>query len=441
MITSFRERLTLGFLALLPFHALFVTVAPHLFGIGGGVFLWKEIILGLMLSLALLEVLQQKEWRSPDVFDGLLLSILFYSIVISFSLDVPLKQFVFGFKYDVVPLVSFIILRRVPWSPSFLKNIQTILLIDAVFLCVYGIATLFLPDLFFAFLGYSDLHSLYIPDGALAPFQYLEASSLRRMQSAMSGPNQLGIWLLLPLSILMSQWKDWRVASGIWQFALGFLLCIGILLTFSRSAWIAACVLLVIGLCSRTSFKLSSIALHLLKIALPILLCIALIVPFIPRSILLRANSSLHHVRKPMQAVSLMIQHPFGLGLGSAGPASNAVSDACVFLSKDADALWAKAHSNLCVFKGDTQVQPLDHTCSCPVLTENWYLQWGVEMGFFGLIVSLFIPLLLIHQHWHDAQKRWILFAYIGVSIAGLFLHSFEDSAVAYTVWMLLSLL
>ncbi len=448
MITSFRERLSLVLLALLPFHALFVTAFHQFLGSSAPVFLWKEIVLVIILFVSICEIFVEKKYRSVDVLDILLVGIFFFGVAQSITLDVPLKQLLFGLKYDFLAPLSFVILRRVEWSDVFQSVVQKILLIDAVLLCVYGIATLFLPDAFFTFLGYSDLHSLYIPGAQLAPFQYLEASDIRRIQSVMSGPNQFGIWLLIPLSIVVSQWKNSKARSN-WlacpelaeRVAIGFLFFIVIFLTFSRSAWIAGSFIIIASffpqLLQHWKNRLYSLLFGIISIGI----VVSFLWIHFSGSVFLRMQSSLDHFRKPMNAISLIIHHPFGLGLGSAGPASNAVSDACVFLPQDADASWAKVHPNLCVFTGDTQVQPIDRACHCPVLTENWYLQWGVEMGVLGVIASLLLPFFFFWKYWKHQEKRWILLAFLGVSIAGIFLHSFEDSAVALTVWMLLGLL
>ena len=97
-------------------------------------------------------------------------------------------------------------------------------------------------------------------------------------------------------------------------------------------------------------------------------------------------------------------------------------------------------------------MQPANRTCSCPLLTENWYLQWGVEMGVLGLLLSLMIPFFVLRKtevvshpptlasygRAGKAQMNWPILAFLGISVAGLFLHSFEDAAVAYSVWLLL---
>jgi hypothetical protein len=167
-----------------------------------------------------------------------------------------------------------------------------------------------------------------------------------------------------------------------------------------------------------------------------------------------------------MEAISIMSDHPFGLGLGTAGPASNRGTDTCVHLLPQDDPAWAKPISNLCVFLGTVQVQPTDRACNCPLLTENWYLQWGVEMGWVGLLLSLVLAGIVFVRLKRLATSderlaslssptlpatRYplpispfqlfafsIFLVFLGLSVAALFLHAWEDAAVAYTVWIIL---
>jgi len=132
------------------------------------------------------------------------------------------------------------------------------------------------------------------------------------------------------------------------------------------------------------------------------------------------------------------MENPLGLGLGAAGPASNRVSDACVYLPEDGDASWAVAHPELCVFLGEQQVQP-EVPCTCPMLPENWYLQIGVELGIIGLALFIVFTLLVILRLRRNTTPLGVgVFAsFVGVSVAALFLHAWESSAVAYTLWVL----
>jgi len=73
-------------------------------------------------------------------------------------------------------------------------------------------------------------------------------------------------------------------------------------------------------------------------------------------------------------------------------------------------------------------------------------------MGWLGLMLYLALVFLLFHKLWANLKFKiynlnsnfkfqisnfTIFLVFLGISIAALFLHAWEDSAVAYTVWML----
>lgn len=163
-------------------------------------------------------------------------------------------------------------------------------------------------------------------------------------------------------------------------------------------------------------------------------------------SVFFRLSSSRGHLVRPMEAAVKMFRNPFGLGLGAAGPASNRVSEPCVFLRPQDDPAWAKSQPTLCVFLGSTQVQPLDHVCACPFLPENWYLQVGVELGVLGCVLFIALVVLILRRlgmengKWKMDNFQFVAFlSFLGISIAALFLHAWEDAAVAYTGWILVA--
>jgi len=224
-------------------------------------------------------------------------------------------------------------------------------------------------------------------------------------------------------------------------------------LTFSRAAWIAAFVMAMVTLCRSVPRRLlKSAAVGAVLIVVAIAVTASLLFP----SVFFRLSSSRGHLTRPLQAIGHMVDHPFGEGLGAAGPASNRVSETCVFLRPQDDPSWAKTTPRLCVFLGQTQVQPADHVCRCPFLPENWYLQIGVELGVLGFV--LFVGLVIVmlvrlgdlrhmtedrrHTMGSGMDVAYVLrltsyVSFLGVSIAALFLHAWEDSAVAYTLWLL----
>ncbi|MEK7590991.1 MAG: hypothetical protein AAB489_02170 [Patescibacteria group bacterium] len=462
ILRPLRERLTLMLLALLPFHALLLTVLTKMIAGQGHAPLpwlaaWKEGVLGIILVVAVIEILLISRKRlavgdkrlaifSWDFIDLCIISLCILGVVIS-ALHSSLSALhsLLGFKYDFVPLVAFLILRRVEWSDRFRDRVLKVIVAVGGIIAGYGILSYFLSQDFFVSMGYSDLHSLYLPDSPIAAFQQIGASGMRRIQATMSGPNQLGFFLLLPwtlglLNIIRGErWNVW-----IPYFAL---VDIALFLTFSRSAWVAACAIMIVALFLEVGApfmkKILWGCLALFLVATTILIL------FAPK-IIIRSASTSDHLVRPLRAVSMMLAKPLGHGLGTAGPASNRVSDPCVFLPFGADIGWAQNRPELCVFVGEFQAQPRDRACNCPVLPENWYLQIGVELGILGFILYVLLIVLLLKRlavsgerlAGSPAASHYALIAFLvflGVSIGALFLHAWEDTAVAYTLWILIA--
>ncbi len=473
MLQRLRESLALLLIALLPFHALLVTVLTKwIVGPGhsplGVLAIWKEGVLGVMLCIAVIELATSYQLRAArkffkiDVIDALIIGLLILGTAVSLfntQYSILNTQFIYGIRYDFIPLIAFLILRRVSWSEWFMSLLPNVLYYTGFAVVLYSLCSRFFPIEWFTWLGYSDLHSLYLPDGPLAAFQQIGDSGIRRLQGPMSGPNQLGLWLLIPLSVglvrLRKAWgkpEQWRFAA--YTFAVGLVL----LFTFSRAAWIGAAVIIGIVLWPVIKSMSRRAVIGLLCSTLCFLVLVLVLFP----SVILRAASSRGHIENPIKAVQMMISHPLGLGLGTAGPASNRTSDACVMLEAGSDASWAKDRPDLCVFVADAQVQPplpsgelrptgqpIGRTCHCPFLPENWYLQIGVEMGWIGL--GLYLALVIIVLQKLRARRspsvadevgsiiNYQLSIFLALCIAALFLHAWEDAAVAYTTWILIA--
>lgn len=424
-LQNIRQHLAITLLVLLPFHAFLLTFGTKTLQGSGhapmtSLSLWKEGLLMLILAIACTEVIQKRRLPKLDILDWLILGLIVVSLVVTGVTHGDWKLYAFGFKYDCIPLVAFIILRRVDWSDAFRERLVSALLVVGSIVALFGIASLMFPASLFTFFGYSDLHSLYVPSGPLAAFQHIESLGVRRIQSTMSGPNQLGLWLLIPFSIALLQRKKIAVV----------LIFIALILTFSRSAWIASGVILLMVLWKGLPRKVFYSAL----VGLFCAACIAFITLYsYAPDIIVRSASSSDHLRRPLEALSIIKENPLGLGLGTAGPASNRVSDACVHLPEGSDASWAEDRPDLCVFTGDVQVQPVGRECHCPLLPENWYLQIGVEMGVLGFILFVtLITFVLIKLR----SSPYALLPFVGICIAALFLHAWEGSAVAYTTWV-----
>ena len=472
VLQTLRERLTLVLITLLPVHALLVTVGTRVLkgaqqAPWTALALWKEVLLAVILLIAGIEILQQlrkkqkrKVLLSLDVFDRLILLLFVLAVIVTEHMHGDWVLFAYGAKYDFIPLIAFIILRRCAWSKTFVASVQTWIPRIAVIISVWALIALTLPYDFFVWLGYSDMHSLFFPGKPIAAFQYISEVPIRRAQATMSGPNQYGIWLLIPLSFLLVRLLKKKQEKSWWRKALHFLyrkknqkqsmlptwifliiISLGLAASFSRTAWIGATVLTFIAVAFSLNWQRCK---KLLLKAVPILLCLGIVLAIAFPDIILRISSSRGHFVRPLEGIAQMIEKPFGLGLGTAGPASARRADTCVHLRPQDDPSWAKDRTDLCVFLGSQQVQPTNRICTCPFHPENWYVQIGVELGWLGFSLYLiFIGLLawaLLKAREHPLGFP-IFLAFIGIGICGLLQHAWEDGAVAYTVWGLMGVI
>ncbi len=444
MLQRTREILSLVLIGLLPLHALLVTVATRVIAGPGRApltlfSLWKEALLLAILVIALVELFRSvRTIKRPDAQDLCIVGLIIAAwLVSSFVAPTEFRAIVYGIRYDFVPLIAFLILRRVPWSAEFLPRATCVLLCIGAAAAGYGILSFILPPTFFAQLGYSDQHSLYIPNGPVAAFQLIGGSAIRRVQGSFSGPNQFGLWLLLPFALSVFGLLRPSERRMMWG-GLVALLALAILLTFSRSAWIGAAIVCVAALVFSVPPRLRKTS--LMTLAGCSAACLALLILLAPAT-LLRLTSNRGHIERPMQAIQLMQFNPLGFGLGAAGPASNRLHEPCVYLEPGSDPSWAKASPDLCVFVADAQVQPAGRECDCPFLPENWYLQMGVELGGAGLILFALLTVFTVRRLLRAAKKEVayapVFAVFLAIAVAALVLHAWEDSALAYTLWML----
>lgn len=198
-------------------------------------------------------------------------------------------------------------------------------------------------------------------------------------------------------------------------FFLGTLL---LFFTFSRGAWIGMFFAGVFFLLYTTAVS------HILKIkifsgTLVFLLLvgssIAIFMPDKFYKIIHRVDSSSQHLELSEQGLKQLFENPFGKGLGSAGPASKYDSE------------QGKKEAGF--------------------IPENWYLQIGIETGIAGMFLWVLIIFLVIQKlvqknlHQKNNFMLSLASALFGISIMGLFLHSWESSAVGYSVWILTGIL
>jgi O-antigen ligase len=99
-----------------------------------------------------------------------------------------------------------------------------------------------------------------------------------------------------------------------------------------------------------------------------------------------------------------LMSHPFGTGLGSTGPVS------------------------------------LRFEVTGSIITESWYLQVATQTGIVGGLAFVFLVGMVLLGLWQRARNTEFaigpLCALVGVALGGLVLHTFEEPAVAWAVWV-----
>lgn len=457
----------------LPFHPfLFTFFSQH---IENEMFLfslqaWKEIIISILILLNLFNFI--KNFNKIDRADMLIFAFILISLITGIlftgeGFPENFTQLIWGFKYGLLFLLFFVFIRFFGLRKKDKDVILNIIISTGAVVIIFGFAqSLFLNEDFLKQFGYNQQYGVIDSNEKISYCHKIENSITNeefcRVQSFLSGPNQLGAYLLFLIPIFFYRFLKVNDIFHKMSFFIILLMGIFVLLsTWSRSAFLGFIVMLALFFIieSRSFFavflylitcffgviaifypaffnieswdamKDISIKISLLFFSLStiffifnlfqkyflrffsflILSCLGLII-FIRYyydtffwNIILRGSSTQGHYERSLDGIKDIINYPFGLGLGDAGPASARFAN-----------------------EGEIGYLP-----------ESWYLQVGLESGFLGLLLFLMIIFLvgymLLKTKKSDAKPIFLSLA--GISTAALFLHSWESSIIALSFW------
>lgn len=380
-------------MSLAPFHAFLITWLKSAAG-GESTWVtaasaWREIFVAIIGFLVMAEILIKKTLPRFDSLDIIISAYFLLSLLwLAIQRDEPVR-WLLGFRFDVLPFLFYVIVKHAVWPKR--ELIFKISLAIAAAVVVFGLLhALALPKNFLTYFGYSQYQGQYRPDVPIAACQYLENTDrVCRATSTFGGPTRYGTYLLLVLGILQK-----NVVAGLSRTILFLLVAISIILTYSRSIWIGAMVMAVgAGI---LFLKKKNAAEKTYRIIAPIFLIILTIITLIVvgfskgdggflKKIFMRESSTSEHFYLARQGVITAMQHPLGLGLGVSGPATMRIKKS---------------------------------------LTENQFIQIAVEMGIPGLLLFLAILVLLAMS----LKGNGLFLSLLGISVAGLFTHSFEET-------------
>jgi hypothetical protein len=468
-------------LGLLPFHPFLSTAIGQMLSVNPQIHAeslslvvkaWKELLIVFVLAIATVFWLKN---NSKNRFDSLDLAILSFTVLSSITgilltgagFPENIDQVVFGFKYGILFLLIIMLCRHVPLTPKLKDVAINTALISGTLVITFGLLQAFvLPEDFLVKFGYNAEYGITEPHkaGSLSYCHKIENTITHqeecRVQSTLSGPNQLGAYLLLILPLFYFQLgkRLGSLSAGAIGLAGGATV---LFFTKSRSAWLGAIAmataffitsakrpwfaigyLTLFGLGLVAMFfpaliemwdQLKPISLLLTSLVLALMLMIFFInirkeyfsligATFFPAiltaliyarmyggeyfwTIILRPSSTQGHWEQWQTGIAEMFAYPFGLGLGDSGPTSARFAN-----------------------PGETGSLP-----------ESWYIQVGLESGFLGLalfLTAMIILGIMLLKTKHELGHSLFL-SLIGISTAALFLHTWESAVVAYSFALL----
>lgn len=399
-------------IALVPFHAFLTVWLSSAFGHYTALRLWKEALL-LVIGLAVLYLLMtDHKIRSHTLTRRLVWLVVAYAVLqlaigaisLRFSNVTP-KAVGYGLLVNLRFLAFFLLVWAVALRTGRLKNRWSRLLLwPAAVVIGFGVLQAFvLPDDFLRHFGYGS--------GTIEPFETVNNNrDYVRIASTLRGPNPLGAYLIVPITglavVLFSATKKWRYAALLTAglVVLGF--------SFSRSGLLGAFVSLGIVTAIMARADQAKKIIISLVAAVLVLGIVGSVVVHKSRQL---ENIVLHtetnskvatssndgHIGSVKGAFGDIVDHPFGRGPGTAGPAS--------------------VYNN-----------------GSPRIAENYFLQLGQEVGLLGMGMFILINAgvgFLLWSRRKDPLALTLFASLIGISLVNLLSHAWTDDTLAYVWW------
>ena len=372
---------------------------------------WKDLLLAIVGLVVLVYALWKREFREALLRDRLVWTVLALVVLVLVSGGVyrgvngqnaTFAGVAMDVRYLLGAAVAYVVMRFgtrvrfVQWR-RYVVGV-------GVGLAVLGALQVFvLPLEFLSSFGY-DKHV------TIAPYTLIDDNpNAPRAFATLSGPNDYGAFLLLPLVLAVIAARKRPLA---WLAVLA--IAGGVYLSGSRSAWLGALVALGIYLFAESKRRFTPGTLWKFAVmgvvAFGCVVSLALVIPAVrlqvfhssPGDSSLAEGSTDAHWQATLAGLKRVATQPLGCGPGCAGPAS---------------------------FYGPT-----------PKISENYYVQLAEEYGVVGLGLWVWLVVVVVRRLWDDRSRTLsvvLLASFAGLSVIGLWLHVWADDPVSLTWWIL----
>ena len=400
-------------IGMVPFHA-FLTVWGASFGLNyTALRLWSLVPLFLLALFAAYWCWRDRalrQWLTRSYLMRLVAVYAFLMLVLGarglVMGTVSLSAFCLGLYLNLRFLALFVaVVMLMRYARSHQERWLRPVFVTATIVAAFAVLQyLVLPVDFLGHFGYGT--------ATIEPFETINNNSeYIRVASTLRGANPLGAYMLVIITLIVAVWRRLKPRLP-WGILLAF--CLGALaFTFSRSAWLglAVSVLFVLAVQFRP-WRYRRRA-TLVIVALIGMLGAAYAVfgnnQFVQNMLYHTDDSSTVAVSSNDQRTSALRQglsdvlhEPLGRGVGSAGPAS------------------------------------MHNTEATDRLAENYFLQIGQEIGWFGLFALFALFMAVGFQLWQQRRDPFalgLLGAFIGLFIVNMLSHAWTDDTLAYIWW------
>jgi hypothetical protein len=399
-------------MVLMPFHAILTVWTASIFGHYTLLRLWKEALLFIAGLGVVYLLMTDRKIRTHTLSRRLVWLIAAYAVVQAIVGLIALhnhavtpKALAYGWLIDLRYLAFFLVSWAVALRTSRLQsNWFKILVIPAAIVVGFGLLQIFvLPHDFLRHFGYSA--------ATIDPVDTInQNNNYIRIFSTLRGPNPLGAYLILPITITVAALVRSRRNWQLWALLIASI----IVLFFSRSrsaligAMLSVAILLTLSLRTRQAKQRLSIAVTLIAVV-AIGLVISLrnnptyqnLVLHTQNGTTATTSSNDGHIAALKNGLRDVAQQPLGRGPGTAGPAS----------------IYNNHQSRI---------------------AENYFVQLAQEVGVLGLGLFLIINAGIAYLLWLRRTSPLALCLFtslIGLSVVNLLLHAWADDTLAYVWW------
>lgn len=372
---------------------------------------WKELLMLVAVVPAALLIHRKNMWREL-ASERVLQAAVLYGVLHIFmasafltGLDATIAGLMIDLRYIAFFVLVYVLLKLTPaYKPQFLR----VGIAGAALVIGFGVLQLFLPPDILKHIGYGE--------NTIQPYLTVDKNpDYIRINSTLRGPNPLGAYVAIVLSLLTAAVLKGAVAvrrpkEAYMVAAAALSSSVVLWVTYSRSAVLAAgCAVFLVTLIAARKYipRRAWIAGCVVAFALAGGVIAGRDHPFVTNVILHEnreggspVSSNDAHLESLYDGTDRMIRQPFGAGVGSTGSAS-------LFTDK-------------------------------PLIIENQYLFIAHEVGWFGLVSFMALLVLVLRALW---QKRedWLslgVFAIgVGISLIGLLQPVWVDDTVAIIWW------